>query len=83
MNTELTTAIQRLRPNSEFAIYDNNYDEIVWIELEGKAPTQTEIDAELAKMEQEIADKAAAKEAAEAKLKALGLTKEDLQALGL
>jgi hypothetical protein len=83
MNTQLTTVIQRLRPNSEFAIYNNSYDEIVWIELEGKPPTQAEINVELAKMEQEIADKGAAKEAAEAKLEALGLTKEDLQALGL
>lgn len=83
MNSQLTTAIQRLRPEAEFAIYNNNYDEIVWIKLKGDAPTQAEIDAELVKMEQEVADKAAAKATAEAKLEALGLTPEDLRALGL
>lgn len=83
MEFNLTIAIQRLRPEAEFAIYNNDYAEIVWIKLEGEPPTQAEIDAELVKMEQEVADKAAAKAAAEAKLEALGLTPEDLRALGL
>ena len=40
----LAKAIRKLRPNSEFVIYDNDYSTIIWHILDGEAPTQAEID---------------------------------------
>lgn len=83
----LCDAIKKLRPNSEFSFTDNDYSTIKWDVLEGKAPTQAEVNAaiELIKQEeiQAEAEAAAKKAAAEAKLTALGLTADDLKALGL
>jgi hypothetical protein len=83
----LVKAIRKLKPTAEFTFNDLDYSTIKWDVLEGEAPTQNEIDAaiEIIKAEQ-IAQKAAAdtaKEAAQAKLSALGLTADDLKALGL
>ena len=87
MKDYLTAAIQLLKPNSEYSYFDNDYSTIVWHILDGDAPTQTEIDAAIEQVKayeaQAVIDKAAAKAAAHAKLAALGLTVEDLQALGL
>jgi hypothetical protein len=83
----LVQAIKLLKPNSEFSFIDNDYSTIKWDVLEGKAPTQAEIDIAIEQVKaneaQAIIDKANAKAAAQAKLAALGLTVEDLQALGL
>ena len=87
MNNYLTKAILLLKPNAEFSFIDDDYSTIKWDVLEGKAPTQAEIDAAIEQVKaneaQAIIDKANAKAAAQAKLEALGLTVEDLQALGL
>ena len=85
--SDLVKAIKKLKPNSEFSFTDNDYSTIKWDVLDGDAPTQAEIDDaieqvkadELAKAEA----KAQAKAAAEGKLAALGLTTDDLRALGL
>jgi hypothetical protein len=86
-NNYLVKAIQNLKPNSEFSFTDDDYSTIQWQVLEGTAPTQAEIDAEIKniKAEEKAAEvsKAAAKVAAEAKLAAIGLTTDDLKALGL
>ena len=83
----LSKAIKKLKPNAEFSITDNDYSTIKWDVLEGKAPTQAEIDEAIKQIKaDELAEadtKAVAKAAAQAKLAALGLTVEDLQALGL
>jgi hypothetical protein len=83
----LVQAIKLLKPNSEFSFINNDYSTIKWDVLEGKAPTQAEIDIAIEQVKaneaQAIIDKANAKAAAQAKLAALGLTVEDLQALGL
>ena len=80
-------AIWKLKPNSQFSFTDDDYSTIKWDVLEGDAPTQAEVDAaiELVKQEEAQAEAAAAaaKTAAEAKLAALGLTSDDLKALGL
>lgn len=77
---ELVEAIKKLRPTAEFSFQNNDYSTIKWDLLEGDAPTFEEVEATM----QEIADaKKQAKDAAEAKLKALGLTTEDLKALSL
>lgn len=87
MKDYLTKAIFKLKPNAEFVITDNDYSTIDWHILEGDAPTQTEIDDAIEQVKadeaQAIIDQANAKAAAQAKLAALGLTVEDLTALGL
>lgn len=84
---ELAQAIRHLRPSAEFSFTDSDYSSIKWIVLEGEAPTQAEINAAIKQVKaDEIAQaeaKAQAKAAAEAKLAALGLTTDDLKALGL
>lgn len=83
----LVKAIRKLRPTAEFTFNDLDYSTIVWDVLEGKAPTQTEIEAAIEEVKaEEIAQKAAAEAAktlAQTKLTALGLTADDLKALGL
>jgi len=83
----LSKAIYKLRPNAEFVFTGDNYSSIKWDSLEGKAPTQAEIDVAIEQVKadeaQAVIDKANAKATAQAKLAALGLTVEDLQALGL
>lgn len=85
--SEITKAIFKLRPDSEFSLTNNDYSTIKWDKLEGNPPTQAEIDAALEQVEaDEIAAKTKAeadKAAAQAKLAALGLTADDLKALGL
>ena len=83
----LTKAIRKLRPMAQFSFTDDNYLTIKWDVLQGNAPTQAEIDAAIEQVKaDEITAKAKAeadKAAAQAKLAALGLTADDLKALGL
>ena len=87
MSDYLSSAIRKLKPSAEFSYTNRDYSTINWIVLEGEAPTQAEIDdaIEEVKLEEtvKLQAKTEAKAAAEAKLAALGLTVEDLQALGL
>lgn len=70
----------------EWALSNENYDELVWLSDSGK-PTKSELDgkwqaaqnATQAKLDQAATDRAKAT----AKLEALGLTSDDLKALGL
>ena len=74
-----------LRPDGGWIIRDNDFNQIEWIDCE--PVTKAEFDAGFAKYDAFIAkqeaDAIAAKKAAEAKLAALGLTSDDLKALGL
>ena len=75
-----------LCPNIEYVLIGQEFDDIDW--LGAKAPiTKAQYEAGFAQVDaikaQQDADKASAKSAAQAKLAALGLTVEDLQALGL
>jgi len=83
--SELTKAIWKLRPDSEFSFTDEDYSTIQWDKLEGNAPTQAEINTAIQQVKtDEINAEAttqAAKEAAAAKLAVLGLTTEELKAL--
>ena len=73
-----------IRPNAEFIARG---DELEWLDEIQIEPTQSEIEAGWiayqAAQAAEAEAKAAAKSAAQAKLAALGLTVEDLTALGL
>lgn len=83
----LTKAIRKLRPNAEFSFINDDYSTIKWDSLEGNAPTKAEIDAAIEEVKQEEAQieaqEAAKKAAAKEKLISLGLTVDDLKALGL
>ena len=74
-----------LLPNKGWAISGDDYDSIQWLECD--PITKAEFDAGFAKYDafvaKQEADAIAAKEAAQAKLAALGLTTDDLKALGL
>ena len=75
-----------LCPNAKVAITGDKYENINWFDAE-PAITKAEYEAGFTeypawKAEQDAA-KAAAKAAAQSKLEALGLTVQDLQALGL
>lgn len=83
----IVDAIQLLDPKAEFIIEGNDYSTIQWQNLSGEAPTAAQIDAAI---EQVKANELAAETkkesdrlAAQAKLEALGLTPDDLKALGL
>ena len=87
MKNYLIEAIKYLNPTAEFVITNDDYSTVIWHQLDGDAPTKTEIDAAIKQVKlDEVAEskaQAEAKAAAQAKLAALGLTVEDLQALGL
>ena len=84
---DISKAIKYLKPTAQFSFEGIDYSSIKWDVLEGDAPTQEEIDAAIEQVKADEAqaelDKAAKKTAAEAKLAALGLTTDDLKALGL
>ena len=83
-HSDKVNAIQFIRPDAEFVL---SGDEIQWLDKKQTEPTNAEIEAGLvgyqAKVEADKADAVAKKEAAQAKLGALGLTADDLKALGL
>ena len=87
MTNYLSQAIYKLRPGSEFSFIDNDYSTIKWDVLEGEAPTKAELNVAIEEIKAQEADDAsklqADKTAATAKLEALGLTANDLKALGL
>lgn len=84
---KLAKAIKMLKPTAQFSFQGADYSSIQWDILESDAPTQAEIDAAIEAVEQEEAqaqaEATAKKAAAEAKFAALGLTADDLKALGL
>jgi hypothetical protein len=83
----LAEAIWKLRPGAEFSFNEQDYSTVKFDKIEGNPPTQAEIDAAIEQIKADEltaeTNKAAAKATAEAKLAALGLTADDLKALGL
>ena len=78
--------ISMLRPNGGFALYGSDLENVVWDE--GVVPvTKAEVEAGAKQFDAWQAEKnaaqTAAKATAQAKLAALGLTTDDLKALGL
>ena len=73
-------ALNKLRPNTEWVCYGGNLEGLTFMDNSITKPTQNEIDNTISELEAEAEN---AKAAAQAKLVALGLTVEDLQALGL
>jgi hypothetical protein len=79
-----TNVIDFIRPNSLWVLTGDNLD---WLDENQEKPTKAEIDAGWiayqAAKQNEAEAKAQAKATAESKLAALGLTTDDLRALGL
>ena len=80
-------AVMSLRPGAEWGMIDDDVENIVWY-TEGVQPlTQAEVEAEVARLEQKAVDdeaaRLAARESAVAKLKAIGLTDEEVESLGV
>ena len=78
-------AIMSLRPGAVWLFSGDDVENITW-HTEGVTPlTQAEVDAEVARLEQQAIDDAAAREAAlesgRAKLLALGLTESEVAAM--
>ena len=78
-------AIMSLRPNIEWTMDGDDVENITW-HTQGVEPlTTAEVEAEVARLEQEAIDKKAAKQAAResavAKLLALGLTVYEVEAM--
>jgi len=83
---EIAKALNHLLPKAKFVLSGDTVDGIEWLD-ERPLPSETEIKNAIKVVKaNEIAQieaKAAAKTAAEGKLAALGLTTDDLRALGL
>jgi hypothetical protein len=78
MKNYLFKAIKNLKPESQFSFLANDYSTIQWDILEGKAPTQSEIDAEIVKIKAaEVSDKAEKATAKAALLERLGITADE------
>jgi hypothetical protein len=81
---EMVRSIQFIRPDAQFYLSDGVLE---WLDENQTQPTEAEIEAGW--IAYQVAEEAAqqarltAKATAQAKLEALGLTVEDLQALGL
>ena len=86
INNHLAKAISLLRPTAEYSFIEEDYSTIKWSILDGDAPTQSEIEAAIKSVKineaKAEADKLAAKQSAQAKLAALGLTADEIAALG-
>jgi acyl-CoA reductase-like NAD-dependent aldehyde dehydrogenase len=78
----LVKAIKKLKPSAEFSFTDDDYSTVKWDVLEGKAPTQAQIDVAIEQIKAEEAQAEATKAAQrQAILDRLGLTAEEAQLL--
>ena len=81
---DISRSIAFIRPGAEFVLTE---DKLTWLDKTQAEPTNAEIEAGITAFKaadaEAEADAQAAKTAAETKLAALGLTAEDLKALGL
>jgi hypothetical protein len=49
----ITKAISNLRPNSAFSLMGDTYDTLIWQDQNTSAPTEVEINAEVARLQAE------------------------------
>ena len=77
---DIIKAIHNLRPNTEWTLNDNDVENMVWHTPNIEPLTFAEVENEAKRIESETLT---SKAAAQAKLEALGLTADDLKALGL
>lgn len=78
----LARAINNLKPEAEFSFTNEDYSTINWDVLEGAAPTQAELDAEIALIKSEEKNAAALRaEAKAALLERLNITEDEAKLL--
>ena len=78
----LVKAIKKLKPTAEFSFTDEDYSTVQWDVLEGKAPTQKQIDDAIKQVKaEEIAEAEANAAQRQAILDKLGLTADEAQLL--
>jgi hypothetical protein len=78
----LVKAIQKLKSGAEFSITEDDYSTIKWDILEGKAPTQAEIDAAIEQVKvDELAETEARATQKAALLDRLGITEDEAKLL--
>lgn len=82
MSKYLVQAIRQFQPDAEFSFTNDDYSTIEWHVLDGKAPTQAQIDKAIEEIKaKEIAD-AETKDARKAALlERLGITEEEAKLL--
>jgi hypothetical protein len=84
---KLAEAINLYNPNAQWTLLGDDYETLDWHSVDIAKPTKAELEDLLLEVEavkaQQEADKATAKASAEAKLATLGLTADDLKALGI
>ena len=82
MTVLLADAIKSLRPGSEFSYTEDDYSTIKWDKLEGKAPTEAEVLAELARLQAEAETREASRAIDKAALlERLGITADEAKLL--
>jgi hypothetical protein len=86
MSVYYSDVLTEMYAGSEWSMSNEDYSTLEWLS-DSKKPTKKELDDKLDATAKILADKELAKQnakkAAEAKLAALGLTTDDLKALGL
>lgn len=82
MKNYTALAIHKLKPNSSWRFENYDYSTIEWFELEGTAPTQSEIDAAIEQIKAEEAQAEITRVQAKADLLArLGITADEARLL--
>ena len=82
MSVNLGRAIFSLRPGCEFVLQNHDYLTIEWIKLDGNAPSEKEVKAEMQRIEAEDAALDANKAGAKAALlNRLGITADEAKLL--
>lgn len=78
-------AVRFLYPDAIFSMIDDDVEQITWVGQEYPVPTEDQLKNAIAAIEEEeatkLANAAAAKESAMAKLAALGLSSEEISAI--
>ena len=78
MRDYLADAIKSLRPSAEFSFLEQDYLTVKWDVLEGNAPTQAEINSEIARIKaDEITEAQTKADAKAAILERLGITADE------
>lgn len=78
----LNLAIQRLKPNSEYVYFGDDYSTIRWMVLDGAAPSESEIQEAIEQVKaDEIAEATAKAQARADLLNRLGITSEEAKLL--
>jgi hypothetical protein len=78
----LAKAIRKLKPDSEFSFTNDDYSTVHWDVLEGKAPTQAQINAAIEQVKAEEIKALEEKQKSKSALLArLGLTEDELKTI--